>query len=112
MDLRRTLQAGLVVVTGALFAPFTVQADETEVLRGEKLAQVLCAGCHLNPGQGEKSGPRGVPGFSAIANRPQQTLHEVIRWLESRPVMMPDHRLTRDETYLLAQYIMSLKSEP
>ncbi len=90
----------------------TAVADEKDVVRGRELAQTLCAGCHLNPGQGEKSGPHGVPAFSAIADRPQQTLHGVIKWLESRPVMMPDHRLTRDETYLLAQFIMSLRTEP
>ena len=112
MDMRRTLPVALITLVAVLVTPRAARTDEKDVSRGEALAKVLCANCHLNVGQGEKSGPHGVPAFSAIANRPQQSMHGVVRWLESRPVMMPEHRLTRDETYLLAQYIMSLRSKP
>ncbi|MFN3624049.1 MAG: c-type cytochrome [Hyphomicrobium sp.] len=85
------------------------QADDVE--KGEQLARALCAQCHLNPGQGEKKGPMGVPGFAAVANRPLQTFEGVVGWLQSAPPMMPRHRLTQDEMYALAAYIMSLRKE-
>lgn len=79
--------------------------------KGRELAERLCASCHLNPGQGEKAGPRGIPGFAAVANRPKQTHEAVVHWLLSVPPMMPDHHLTQDEAYELADFIMSLRKE-
>lgn len=93
---------------GALvLTPQTGFADE--VRKGAELATRMCAACHMNLGQGEKQGPQGVPGFAAIANRPQQTAEGIVRWLQSAPPMMPDHRLSRDEAYALAEYILSLR---
>lgn len=77
--------------------------------KGRELAERLCASCHMNPGQGEKSGPRGIPGFAAVASRPGQTHEAVVHWLRSVPPMMPDHHLTQDEAYDLADFIMSLR---
>lgn len=89
-----------------------VPAGAGEVTKGEELARALCAECHLNPGQGEKRGRMGVPGFAAIANRPLQTMDGVVGWLQSVPPMMPNHHLTQDEMYALAAYIMSLRKAP
>lgn len=100
--------AGLTFVLAA--AP--CRAGEAEVAKGRELAVALCKTCHLNPGQGEKRGYYGVPGFAAVAGRPGQTLEGVVGWLQSRPAMMPDHHLTRDEMYLLAEYILSLRRKP
>lgn len=85
----------------------SAHADDTT--KGEQLARTLCAECHLNPDQGEKRGPMGVPGFVAVANRPLQTFDGVVAWLQSVPPMMPNHHLTRDEMEALAAYIMSLR---
>ncbi|MGE0382160.1 MAG: cytochrome c [Hyphomicrobium sp.] len=82
-------------------------ADQVE--RGRALAERLCAECHLNPGQGEKQGEMGIPGFVAVAKRPNQTIDNIVRWLQSAPPMMPDHHLTRDEMEVLADFIMSLR---
>jgi mono/diheme cytochrome c family protein len=84
--------------------------DEAE--KGRELAEALCAGCHLNEGQGEKQGPMGIPGFGAIANRHGQSLEGIVTWLQSAPPMMPDHKLTQDEIFALADYIMSLREGP
>jgi mono/diheme cytochrome c family protein len=83
-----------------------------EVEKGRELAEALCAGCHLNEGQGEKQGPMGIPGFGAVANRHGQTLEGIVNWLNSMPPMMPDHKLTQDEMFALAAYIMSLRDRP
>lgn len=88
----------------------TVRADE--VGKGRRLAERLCADCHMNEGQGEKSGPLGIPSFAAVANRPNQTLDGVIAWLQSVPPMMPNHRLSQDEMYALAAYVLSLRETP
>ena len=83
-----------------------------EVEKGRELAEALCAGCHLNEGQGEKQGPMGSPGFGAVANRHGQTQEGIVVWLNSAPPMMPDHKLTQDEMFALAAYIMSLRERP
>lgn len=80
-----------------------------EVARGRDMAQRLCAVCHLNPGQGEKTAASGIPGFAAVARRPGQSPEAIVKWLRSRPAAMPDHGVTLDEAYALAAFIMSLK---
>lgn len=86
-----------------------VTADD--VARGKALAERLCATCHLGPGQGEKRSPSEIPGFRAVAKRPGQSLHGIVGWLKGVPPMMPNHRLTQDEMFLIATYILSLKDE-
>jgi mono/diheme cytochrome c family protein len=83
-----------------------------DVEKGRALAGRLCAVCHMQPGQGEKQGSSGLPGFTAIANRPGQSHEHLVRWLRSVPAEMPDHRLTWDEADALAAFIMSLRSPP
>jgi mono/diheme cytochrome c family protein len=83
-----------------------------DAARGRALAERLCATCHLNPGQGEKTGPAGIPGFQAVARRPNQTREAIVSWLRSVPPVMPNHHLTQDEMEDLAQFILSLRNEP
>ncbi len=78
---------------------------------GRTLATALCARCHMNEGQGEKQGPMGIPEFRAVANRPAQSVEDIVHWLRSVPPMMPDHRLTFDELQSLAEFIMSLREK-
>ena len=54
----------------------------------------------------------GVPGFRAVANLTWQSFKDVVRWLNSKPPMMPDHRLTSNEIDALAIFIMSLRRTP
>ena len=102
----RLLIGAMILALGAALLPARAR---DEVAKGRELAQVLCAECHLNEGQGEKQGPMGVPGFVAVANRPRQTLEGIVEWLKSVPPMMPNHHLTQDEMSALAAFIMSLK---
>lgn len=108
-----TRSAFLVVasVAASFLEAAGASAADDEAALGRTLAERLCARCHLNPGQGEKNGPDGVPGFRAVAKRPHQTFEGVVEWLESKPPMMPDHHLTRDEVFRLAAFIMSLADE-
>jgi mono/diheme cytochrome c family protein len=104
----------LLVLTGFMSIAMPVahaNAATEDVSRGRELAERLCASCHMNPGQGEKSGPAGIPGFHAIAERQGQSLASIVTWLKSAPKRMPNHRLTQDEIYQLAQFIVSLKAD-
>ena len=84
-------------------------ADEVE--QGRRLAERLCAACHMNEGQGEKTGPMGVPSFQAIADRRSLDHARIVAWLRSKPPMMPDHKVTWDEADALAAFILSLRSK-
>ncbi|MBL8566490.1 MAG: cytochrome c [Hyphomicrobiaceae bacterium] len=79
-----------------------------EIEKGRQLAERMCAICHLNPGQGEKTAASSIPGFAAVANRPGQTIEGIVAWLASVPPMMPNHHLSGDERVSLAAYILSL----
>lgn len=104
---RFQLLASLSVVAATVIP---AHADEEAVAKGRDLAERLCATCHLNPGQMEKSGEDGIPGFRAIARRPDQTIDGIMAWLRSVPPMMPDHRLSQDEMEAIAQFILTLDS--
>lgn len=99
-----------VLVAFSLRAGSALSADDDRA-RGEELALRLCATCHLNPGQGEKRSPTEIPGFRAVAKRQGQSLDGIVAWLRSAPPMMPKHRLSQDEMFLLATYIFSLRDE-
>lgn len=96
----------------AMSALTTCPARADDVERGRALAEKLCAVCHLNPGQGEKTGANEVPGFVAVAKRKSQTFRGIVDWLRSVPPMMPDHHLTQDEMFALAAFILSLRDQP
>ncbi len=105
-----TAAAVALVMIGASLSTAGAGEDE-DIAKGRELAYTLCAQCHLNQGQGEKEGPMGVPGFVAVANRPDQTIGGIVRWLKAVPPMMPDHHLTLDEIDKLAAFIMSLRKD-
>ena len=111
MSRLKTAMAAALVAIGMNMSPARA-GDNEDVAKGRALASALCAQCHLNEGQGEKEGPMGVPGFVAVANRPDQTFGGIVRWLKAVPPMMPDHHLTLDEIDQLAAFIMSLRKEP
>lgn len=97
------LSANLVLAAGSQMS------WASDVEKGRQLASRLCAKCHLNEGQGEKHGASEIPGFTAVANRPNQTIDNVVAWLKSVPPMMPNHHLSQDEMEALAEFIISLR---
>jgi mono/diheme cytochrome c family protein len=110
--MRRIMVSMVCAALGVTVLGRLALSDADEVAKGRELAGRLCAQCHMNPGQGEKSGPAGIPGFSAVANRPGQSTDGVVAWLKMRPPMMPNHHLSQEEMYRLAAFIMSLRQEP
>lgn len=102
--------AGCLVLGFLIFTPSIATTQESRlVVEGLRLANGLCAKCHMNAGQGEKQGPTSIPSFRAVANRPRQSFPDIVRWLKSVPPMMPDHRLAINEIDALAAFIMSLR---
>jgi mono/diheme cytochrome c family protein len=89
-----------------------VAVAAAELEAGRDLAQTLCARCHLNEGQGEKTALGEIPGFRAIASRPDASQDRIVAWLRSLPEAMPSHRLTQDEMDSLAMFILSLRGQP
>lgn len=108
--MHRKLLAGIALSFLIFAAPATSAADE-DIEQGRAMAERLCSACHMNPGQGEKAGPGGIPSFKAVANRRAQTQDGVEAWLLSVPRMMPDHNLTQEETRVLGAFIMSLRED-
>lgn len=104
---RKTVVALAGVLAAIALLVGTAQAAE-DVETGRALAERLCARCHMAPGQGEKQGPNDIPGFSAIAQRRNQTHEGIVAWLRSIPPIMPNHHLTQDEMHALAAYILTL----
>ena len=100
---------GAITLTVFLWPAFPHPCHADRVEQGRLLAERLCATCHMNKGQGEKTGPMGVPSFQAVANRRAQTHARIVEWLRSGPTAMPDHRLTWDEADSLAAFILSLR---
>lgn len=54
-------------------------------------------------------GRSGVPTFSSIAKRREQSFDGAMRWLGSVPDIMPNHHVAQGEILDLATYIMSLR---
>jgi mono/diheme cytochrome c family protein len=106
--LRRLLIAAL----GCVMCLSAQSASCQDSEKGRALTRSLCANCHMGARPGDQIGRSGVPTFSAIANRPEQTFDGVVHWLQSVPSVMPNHHLTQDEILDLAAFVMSLRTTP
>lgn len=111
MERMHKVLKGVATVAVVLCVATAAQAQTDSIDKGRRMAERLCAACHMNAGQGEKKGADGVPGFHAVANRPAQSMEGIVEWLKSKPPMMPNHRLTQDEIDVLSEFIMSLRKQ-
>jgi len=105
--LKRTVLLAVAAAAGGL--PLSSALARSDVEQGRELAERLCADCHMQPGQGEKSGHSGIPSFRAVANRPGQSVDGIASWLKIAPPTMPNHHLSQEEKAWLAAFIMSLQ---
>ena len=78
---------------------------------GYLLAKRLCSSCHTIAGE-----PRvdsmlvDAPSFTAIANKPGQSIEVIAGHIVIPHSVMPQVKLTRDEIAALSAYIFSLRS--
>jgi mono/diheme cytochrome c family protein len=80
-----------------------------DLLKGEALAQSVCAQCHaVRNGQLRSANPM-APSFSNLAKWPGMTDMALRAWLQSSHPVMPNIVLDNNETNDVIAYILSLK---
>lgn len=78
---------------------------------GGVLAERLCSSCHVMAnGVGSGTAKEGVPTFTGIANRPDQTAARIRNVLILPHATMPDVRLSNPEIDRLITYVDSLRA--
>jgi mono/diheme cytochrome c family protein len=117
---RQGLAAILVLAT---MVPWAAKADvasrpSAQVRRGEEVAQLQCAACHVVAKE-QKYPPlleNPAPSFASIANRPQiseAALRHFVattHWDQTTiPLTMPNPGLSKTDTAAVIRYILSLK---
>lgn len=92
-------------------------SSAAQLRRGEEIAQLQCAACHV-VSEKQKYPPlleNPAPSFQSIANRPQvseaQLRHFIAttHWDQTIPMTMPNPGLSKADTVAVIRYIMSLK---
>jgi mono/diheme cytochrome c family protein len=119
----RLLLAGMVVIAGNLsaiaWAGDTKKPGSDPVLaRGEHIARLICATCHVVASDQEYPPllDQPTPSFSAIANRPGMDAKSIQKFIttthwddKTLPMTMPNLQLTNQEAVGVARYILSLR---
>ncbi len=102
------------MATIAAIGGFVVAAQAAEVadaVRGERLSQRWCAGCHMVTADQAKASP-DAPSFAALANDPGRTAEGIADFLTlpgTTHSRMPDLQLSRVEILDIAAHIATLK---
>jgi len=99
----------LPLVVAGIGLPLCSAFARSDVEKGRDLAQRMCAACHMQPGQGEKTDHTGIPSFRAVASRPGQSVDGIASWLNVAPPTMPNHHLSHEQKVELAAFIISLR---
>jgi mono/diheme cytochrome c family protein len=120
----RARQISQAMILAAALVPWMAEAADAsagsspQVRRGEEVAQLQCAACHV-VAENQKYPPLledPAPSFQSIANRPQ--ISEVAlrhfvtttHWdLQTVPITMPNPGLSKSDTVAVVRYILSLK---
>jgi len=109
------------VVFGLLGARAQAQAvaDAAELARGDHIARLVCATCHV-VAKDQEYPPllsKPAPSFFDIANRPGVSAESLEHFIttthwdnpEKLAMTMPDLRATPEQSRAVAQYILSLR---
>ena len=78
--------------------------------RGERLAEKICAGCHVVSADQTRAAIAGVPSFRAIANLPGRTDEHISGRLIRPHAPMPNAQLTQHEIGDLLAYFRVLRA--
>jgi mono/diheme cytochrome c family protein len=94
-------------------------AQSAELARGEHIAQLICASCHV-VAKDQQYPPllsKPAPSFFDIANRPGVSVATLQHFVTSThwdpdklPMNMPNPMLTPKQTRAVARYLLSLRS--
>lgn len=97
-----------VVTSGA--GPVTPKPDPE---KGRALADRVCIACHVVSKPAAVSTiPADVPSFSAIANKPGQSMESIAGRIVIPHPPMPAISLSREEIANVVAYIMTLRDSP
>lgn len=106
---RSVAGATLVVLLGVLTGgagPVTPRADP---VKGRALAERACIACHVVSKQTTSTVAADVPSFSAIANKPGQSMESLAGRIVIPHPPMPAISLSREEIANVVAYIMTLR---
>ena len=99
----------LMLLATAIVASMAFQARAQDAAAGRKLAQDVCAECHVVDGPGVIPTSKG-PGFVDIARIPSTTELSLKVFLQSHHNDMPAINLTQRELDDVTAYILSLNN--
>lgn len=105
-----TLVFAIAAATSTAFGQSTQSEIEKLAVRGNELANKLCATCHLTPGS-NSAGQPAAPTLRALANVPGQTGARLRNLLISPGHQMPDINLSGDEIVALIAYLDTLRTD-
>ena len=108
------------LLCGLLSHPAEAQtAQRAELARGEHVAQLVCAACHV-VARDQEFPPllkNATPSFFDVAGRPGVSAASLEHFItnthwdpDKLPMTMPNPLLTPEQTRAVARYILSLKS--
>jgi len=113
--LKRILAIVLGAVAMSITTPLSAGDSATKPLpnsdRGKVVADRLCVSCHVVAQDSSNSVPAGVPTFTDIANRPQQTAQRIRGILIEPHPPMPKMHLTRVEIEDIIAYLDELRDK-
>lgn len=109
---RSILSASVVAcLSGTASAQKAPPTYEELAKEGAVLAERLCSSCHVMPnGVGSGTAKEGLPTFTGIANRSDQTATRLRNVLILPHATMPDVRLSNPEIDRLITYVDSLRA--
>jgi mono/diheme cytochrome c family protein len=114
----------LLLTAGAFTSSLSTPAEAAvpraaELARGEHIARLVCAACHVVARDQEYPPILTVPtpNFVDIANRPGVSAQSLQRFVtnthwdgQKLPVAMPNLMMNKDDVQAVAQYILSLRT--
>ena len=84
-------------------------ATAQDLKKGEEIAHMWCAGCHVVDRQTPQTRNDAVPSFVAIAGQTSTTSISLAAFLTTSHPRMPNYTLSRQEIRDVSGYILSLK---
>lgn len=107
---RVAVRASQVAIALWMLAQAASAQMQSSKVRGQEIAERLCAGCHDIYGQQQRLiEGTAIPSFSAIAARPDRTAAALRTFMMTPHRPMPGIELGQSEVHDLVSYILSLK---
>lgn len=110
-SLARAVVCSLVLFVAAPPVVFGQDGRQAPAQSGHRLAQRLCAGCHVIDPEVRDPVPAGLATFRGIANKPGQTGQKIMDALIAPGHPMPDMHLSIQEIADIIAYLETLRTD-